>query len=177
MLCVPKAYTTVHVFRNHLAHMYATDTLHLMTDTPAATPLTIPFHGRDIPVLEPTTEQWGLIVESSEWWRKNQRGLATVADRLKAEGGGDAATPAEEAARNLAKAGYTRIARVQKLIGALCADPDDWDWIQDGMAERTIPWEDVVDLPGVIGAAYRGGTVPNREERRAAAKGRGSRVR
>jgi hypothetical protein len=156
--------------------MYATDTLHPMTDTPAATPLTIHFHGRDIPVLEPTTEQWGLIVESSEWWRKNQRGLATVAERLKSEDGGTATTPEEDAARNLARAGYTRIARVQKLVGALLADPDDWDWVQDGMAERSIPWEDVVSLPGVIGAAYRQGELPNnREERRA--KGRGSRVR
>ena len=147
-----------------------------MTDTPAATPLTIPFHGRDIPVLEPTTEQWGLIVESSEWWRKNQRGLAGVADRLKNADGGDANTAEEEAAKNLARAGYRRIARVQTLVGALCADPDDWDWIQDGMADRSIPWEDVTSLPGVIGAAYRGEQEPNnREERRA--KGRGSRVR
>lgn len=147
------------------------------TQTPADTK-TIPFHGRDIPVLEPSTEQWGLIVESSEWWRKNQRGLAGVADRLKLEDGGDAATPEQEAAKNLARAGYTRIARMQKLIGALCADPDDWDWIQDGMADRTIPWEDIVSLPGVIGAAFRDDEEPNnRAERRSAAKGRGSRVK
>lgn len=148
-----------------------------MTDTqPPAETKNIEFHGRDIPVLEPTTEQWGLIVESSEWWRKNQRGLAGVADRLKLADGGDAATPDEEAAKNLARAGYTRIARMQKLIGALCADPDDWDWIQDGMADRTIPWEDIVSLPGVIGAVFREEDGPNnREERRA--KGRGSRVR
>lgn len=147
-----------------------------MTETPASPPATITFHGRDIPVLEPTTEQWGLIVESSEWWRKNQRGLATVADRIKHADGGDAATADEEAAQNLAKAGYRRIARLQTLVGALCYDPDDWDWIQDGMADRSIPWEDVVELPGVIGAAYREGDGPNnRAERRA--KGRGSRVK
>jgi hypothetical protein len=149
-----------------------------MTDTQTPDTKTIPFHGRDIPVLEPTTEQWGLIVESSEWWRKNQRGLAGVADRLKLEDGGDAENPEQEAAKNLARAGYTRIARMQKLIGALCADADDWDWIQDGMADRTIPWEDIVSLPGVIGAAFREDDEPNnRADRRAAAKGRGSRVK
>lgn len=147
-----------------------------MTDTQTPTNTTIDFHGRTIPVLEPTTEQWGLIVESSEWWRKNQRGIATVADRLKTADGGDATTPEEEQARNLARAGYTRIARIQKLIGALCADADDWDWIQDGMADRSIPWEDVISLPGVIGAAFREDDgANNRAERRA--KGRGSRVR
>lgn len=145
------------------------------TQTPAET-RNIEFHGRTIAVLEPTTEQWGLIVESSEWWRKNQRGLAGVADRLKLADGGDADNPEQEQARNLAKAGYRRIARVQLLVGALFANEDDWDWIQDGMADRTIPWEDVVSLPGVIGAAFREGDEPNnRAERRA--KGRGSRVR
>lgn len=145
------------------------------TQTPAET-RPIDFHGRTIPVLEPSTEQWGLIVESSEWWRKNQRGLANVADRLKLADGGDAETPEQEQAKNLARAGYTRIARMQHLIGALCADPDDWDWIQDGMADRSIPWEDIVSLPGVIGAAFREDDEPNnRAERRA--KGRGSRVK
>jgi len=148
-----------------------------MTDISTPAPLTIHFHGRDIPVKDPTTEQWGLIVESSEWWRKNQRGLATVADRLKHEDGGTAATPDEEAAQNLARAGYRRIARLQTLVGALCADPDDWDWIQDGMADRTIPWEDIAELPGVIGAAYRAGDEPNNRAERRAAKGRGSRVK
>lgn len=144
------------------------------TQTPAET-RNIEFHGRTIAVLEPTTEQWGLIVESSEWWRKNQRGLATVADRLRDADGGTAANPAEEDAKNLARAGYRRIARVQTLIGALCAEDDDWDWIQDGMADRSIPWEEVIGLPGVIGAAFRDDEPNNRAERRA--KGRGSRVR
>ena len=148
-----------------------------MTDTPTpADTRTIPFHGRDITVLEPTTEQWGLIVESSEWWRKNQRGLADVAERLRLADGGTAETPDQERARNLARAGYRRIARVQTLVGALLADEDDWDWVQDRMAERTIPWEDVVQLPSTIGAAFRDDEPNNRAERRA--KGtRGSRVK
>jgi len=147
-----------------------------MTETPTPTPTTITFHGRDIPVLEPTTEQWALIVELQEWWRKNQRGIATVADRLKEDDGGAAETPAQETARNLAQAATSRIARLQKLVGALLTDPDDWDWVQDGMADRSIPWEDFTDLPALIGAAYRGEVEPaNRAERRA--KGRGSRVR
>lgn len=125
--------------------------------------------------MEPSTEQWALIIETSEWWRKNQRGVAAVSDRLKLDGGGDAETPEQEQARNLAKAGAVRVARLQKLIGALIVDEDDWDWMQDGLADRSIPWEDFADLPGVIGAAYRGDEPANRAERRA--KGRGSRVR
>lgn len=150
-----------------------------MTETPTAPPAahpTITFHNREIAVLEPSTEQWALIVELNEWWRKNQRQVAGVADRLKNDDGGSAATSDQEVARNLAKAATTRIARLQNLIGALLADPDDWDWIQDGMADRSIPWEDFTDLPARIGARYRGEEEPaNRAERRA--KGRGSRVR
>lgn len=59
------------------------------------------------------------------------------------------------------------INRVGTLLAGLMRDRADWDWIEDGMAAREIPWSDVLDIFGLIAEAHG---LTNRAQRRAAAK-------
>lgn len=164
-----------------------TDTLLPMTQTPAETPTApiegtidtqqtsvdevryIEFHGRQIGVLAPSTEQWALLIETQEWWRKNARAIAAVAGKL-ADAMEDNSNSPEA---RLARDGHRRIARLLTVIGALFADEDDYDWVQDEMGARRLKWTAFTDLPAAIAAVHRNpeDEPANREERRAAKRG------
>lgn len=56
------------------------------------------------------------------------------------------------------------INRVGALLAGLMVHQEDWDWIEDGMAARTIDWAEVLDIFDLIGDAHG---LKNRAARRA----------
>lgn len=134
-----------------------------------AEPVTIEFHGRTMPVVAVSQEQLALLIEAQEWFRRRRRDLDAMAGRPSGT--------ADAQGEQLLGQGFKHVGRLQTILKHLFLDEDDWDWICDGMADRTIPWQDVADLPALILAAHRiaaeaaeGGASGNRADKRAAAK-------
>lgn len=110
----------------------------MTTTKPETRPVT--FQGREIATLQPSAEHVAVMVRMSKFEQN------TGSDTRK------------QAAM---------INRVPVLGAALCADPDDWDTIEDGMAARTVTWEEVVDF--IVGVCSVWG-ADNRAAKRATAK-------
>ena len=130
-----------------------------------ADPVTIEFHGRTMPVVTVSQEQLALLIEAQEWFRRRRRDLDAMAGRP--------AGTADAQGEQILNQGFKHVGRLQTILQHLFVDPEDWDEICQGMAERTIPWQDVADLPAKILAAHRiatEGEPGNREAKRAAAK-------
>ena len=114
-----------------------------MAETDAIETRPITFHDREIQTIKPTKEQVAVMVRLT---------------RLK---------PAAETdvARQLAT-----INRVPLLVGSMLASPDDWDWVEDGLADNTVKWEEVFDIAASILRVWFEDDADNRAERRRVAK-------
>lgn len=146
-----------------------------LDETPAPAgplPVTIDFRDRTMIVLRPNEAQLALLIDASQWMsraRAQLKRLGTVPPNA----GDD--HPQVKAALESAERGLAHVGRLQRIIGSLFEDVDDWDWICEQMAERLLPWQEVADLPAKIIAAHNEADrmVPdNRESRRAASRGK-----
>lgn len=136
-----------------------------MTDTQAIPTQKITFMGREFAVYEPDDSQRALIFEASEWFRKNKKAIG------EATAAGSKMTDDPDKMLPILQHAQRRVSRMLSIVGALFADADDWDWVEDGMAERRIPWQEIVGLMHKVQAAFNEAREPaNRAERRAAEK-------
>lgn len=137
--------------------------------------VTIEFRGRTMPVLAPDTGQTALLIEAEQWMGRAKHSMKALGD-LDGKAKDD---PAVAEARKLTQRGLTHVGRLQRIIGSLFTNPEDWDWICDGLAGREIDWHEVAELPAQIIRAHNEASEmkpDNREERRAVAKRRGRRT-
>ena len=135
-------------------------------------PVTIEFLGRTMVVLRPNEAQLALLIDASQWMSRARKQLKRLGDIPK--GAGDD-HPLVKAAAESAERGLQHVGRLQRIIGSLFAEVDDWDSICERMAERTLPWQEVADLPHKIIKAHNEAEqmLPdNREAKRAAARGK-----
>lgn len=103
------------------------------------------FQGKRILTLEPTEEQVAVFIRLANFER-NTRGDA---DRM-----------------------IAMINRTPTLVSNMMYEFNDWAEIEDGLADKTVRWQEVIDLVGAIfmkwfGDRYAAGS---RTERRAATK-------
>jgi hypothetical protein len=135
-------------------------------------PVTIVFRERTMVVLRPNEAQLALLIDASQWMSRARKQLKRLGDVPK--GAGDD-HPLVKAAQESAERGLAHVGRLQRIIGSLFEEPDDWDWICEQMAERTLPWQEVAELPHKIIKAHNDADqmLPdNREAKRAAARGK-----
>jgi hypothetical protein len=144
-------------------------------DTPAQ--LTIEFAGQIMPVVMPDESQLAVLIANQEFWRRQRRRMDSIGPELDALGDtGDANHPLRVEAEKLSEEGIRHVGRFQTVLKTLFANPDDWDFIQDGLADKTIVWQQVADIPALVIEARnaRDAVEPtNREGRRAAKKAAG----
>jgi hypothetical protein len=143
------------------------------TTTPAGLkPVTIVFRERTMVVLRPNEAQLALLIDASQWMSRARQQLKRLGEVPK--GAGDD-HPLVQAAAKSAERGLQHVGRLQRIIGSLFEEEDDWDWICEQMAGRTLPWQEVADLPQKIIRAHNEAEqmLPdNREAKRAAARGK-----
>jgi hypothetical protein len=135
-------------------------------------PVTIVFRERTMVVLRPNEAQLALLIDASQWMSRARKQLKRLGDVPK--GAGDD-HPLVRAAADSAERGLQHVGRLQRIIGSLFEEVDDWDWICEQMAERTLPWQEVADLPHKIIKAHNEAEqmLPdNREAKRAAFRGK-----
>lgn len=135
-------------------------------------PVTIDFRGRTMVVLRPNEAQLALLIDASQWMSRARQQLKRLGEVPK--GAGDD-HPLVQAAAKSAERGLQHVGRLQRIIGSLFDEEDDWDWICEQMAGRTLPWQEVADLPQKIIRAHNEAEqmLPdNREAKRAAARGK-----
>ena len=147
-----------------------------LEETPAGpAPVTIVFRERTMPVLRPNEAQLALLIDASQWMSRARQQLKRLGD-VPAGAGDD--HPLVKAALASAERGLAHVGRLQRIIGSLFAEVDDWDWICEQMAERLLPWQEVADLPAAIIAAHNEADrmMPDNRETRRAAGHRGKRV-
>jgi hypothetical protein len=135
-------------------------------------PVTIVFRERTMVVLRPNEAQLALLIDASQWMSRARTQLKRLGDVP--EGAG-VDHPLVKAAAESAERGLAHVGRLQRIIGSLFAEVDDWDWICEQMAERTLPWQEVADLPRQIIRAHNEAEemLPdNREAKRAASRGK-----
>lgn len=156
-----------------------------MTDTPtdASDIFEITFEGRLMKVTLPTEDQIAVLIHSQQYFGRHIKRLDEVTAQVQALGPKpDPNHPLVKEAERLAGDGIKHAARFQTILKTLLVDEGDWDFLQDGMAERSIRWQAVADLPALIlearnehRAAEAGVDPANRAARRA--KGAGRRAR
>jgi hypothetical protein len=142
------------------------------TDTPQAFEIT--FADQTMQVTVPDENQVAVLIAAQHWFRQQRRAL----DRLEPE-----IDAIPQAARKdhplvqewerLAAEGIKHVGRFQGILKTLFLDPEDWDFIQDGMVEKRVKWQDVADLPALILEARNAaaaGEPANRAARRASKK-------
>lgn len=147
----------------------------MTTDNTPLEVLTIPFLGRDMQVTAPNEDQIAVLIAAQEWFRRQRRRLDELEPQLDALGEArkDETHPIVAEAHRLAQEGIRHVGRFQTILKTMFVDPEDWNDIQDGMAERSVRWQDVSDIPALVLEARNAGdaAVPaNRAGRRAAAK-------
>lgn len=140
--------------------------------------LTMTFLGRPMRVTVPNEDQVAVLIAAQEWFRRQRRRLDVMEPML-------AEIPASERAghalvaeaEQLAHEGIRHVGRFQVILKSLFLDPEDWDEIQDGLADKTLRWQEVSDIPALVLEARNeaatvaaGGTPVNRAGRRAAKK-------
>lgn len=130
-------------------------------------PVTITFHNRVIPVMLPNAEQMALILEMQAWSKKLKAWKAEIPD--------DA--PDDHPARKLAEQALRRMSRLVTIVGTLMPE-EAWEDIQDDMAAKLIPWQEIANLPAQVIQAHneQGETSPDNRAARRAAGQRGRRV-
>jgi hypothetical protein len=146
--------------------------------TPAAVEapehLEIEVAGRTMPVTLPDQGQMAVLINAQEFFRRKRRALEDLEPQIAALGPNpDPNDPAVAQATALADEGVRHVGRFNSVLKTLFVDPEDWDYLQDGLADRTIPWQEVADVPGRVLEARNAkeqGTPVNRQQRRAAAK-------
>jgi hypothetical protein len=146
------------------------------TPTPAGpAPVTIVFREHIMPVLRPNEAQLALLIDASQWMSRARLQLKRLGE-VPAGAGDD--HPLVQAALKSAERGLAHVGRLQRIIGSLFENEDDWDWICEQMAGRLLPWQEVADLPALIIGAHNEADrmMPDNRETRRAAGGRGKRV-
>lgn len=139
---------------------------------PELKPVTIDFRKRTMVVLRPNDAQLALLIDASQWMSRARQQLRRLGDVP--AGAGDDHPLVQEAVKQ-AERGLQHVGRLQRIIGSLFEDVDDWDWICELMADRKLPWQEVADLPEKIIKAHNDADrmMPdNREAKRAAARGK-----
>lgn len=143
------------------------------TDTPQVFEIT--FAGQRMQVTTPDENQVAVLIAAQNWFRQQRRALDQIEPQIEA-------IPADQRKghplvvewERLAQEGIKHVGRFQAILKTLFIDPDDWDFIQDGMAEKRVKWQEVADLPAIIlearNAAESATEPANRAERRAAKK-------
>lgn len=142
------------------------------TEPAGLKPVTIVFRGRTMVVLRPNEAQLALLIDAQQWMSRARKQLKRLGEVP--EGAGDD-HPLVKAAAESAERGLQHVGRLQRIIGSLFGEVDDWDWICEQMAERTLPWQEVADLPHQIIRAHNEADqmLPdNREAKRAATRGK-----
>lgn len=137
--------------------------------TPGVT--TITFHGRTFPVIRPSDEQMALLLDINNWARKLkgiQAGLSALPE------GTPDNHPEVVAGQKAVEQALRRIGRMNTIIETLIPE-DDWEHIQDAMAERRIPWQDFANMPYLILAAHNADGLM-KEANRAARRQQGRRA-
>jgi hypothetical protein len=110
----------------------------------------ITFHGRTFPVIRPSDEQMALLLDIQNWARK----LQTIQAGLSALPEGTPDTHPEVVKGQAAvQQALRRIGRMNTIVETIIP-LEDWDAIQDGMAERLIKWQEFANLPYLILAAH-----------------------
>lgn len=134
--------------------------------TPTPKPVTITFADRTMLVKMPNAEQIALLIDMQKWSKQ----LKDVKAQIAALNGN------LDDDSDLAKLGQQLIRRLQRMstiIGAVIPE-DDWEDIQDMMADGKVEWADVADIPArVIQAHNDAGQLieDNRATKRAGARG------
>ena len=125
-----------------------------------------------MPVLRPNEGQLALLIDASQWFSRARAQLKRLNDLP--PGAGDDHPLAKEAIKS-AERGLQHVGRLQRIVGSLFVDEEDWEWICGELAERKLRWQEVAELPEIIIRAHNDADrmMPdNREARRA----RGRRV-
>lgn len=113
-------------------------------------PVTITFFNRTFPVIRPNDEQMALLLDIHNWARKLkviQSDLANLPDDAPQD------HPEVIKGQKAVEQALRRIGRMNTIVETLIP-PDDWEAIQDGMAERRVPWQDFANMPYLILAAH-----------------------
>lgn len=148
----------------------------MTADTPSADlpQLTITFLEQEMRVTVPDENQLAVLIAAQEWFRRQRRAFDILEPQLEALPPGTTDDhPLKVKAEALAQEGVKHIGRFQTILKSLFLDIGDWDFIQDGLADKTVRWQEVSDVPALIiearNAAVAGEPV-NRAARRAAKK-------
>lgn len=126
----------------------------------------IEFHGRTMYVIRPDQGQLALIIDASEWMAKARAQMKKIV-QVPAGAGDD--HPVVKETIKATERGLRHVGRLQRIIGALFADPEDWEWICDQLADREITWQQIANLPETIIRAHNDADQmkpDNREARR-----------
>lgn len=132
----------------------------------------ITFAGRDMHVIRPDQGQLALIIDASEWMTKARAQMKKV---MQVPPGAGDDHPLIQETIKATERGLRHVGRLQRIIGSLFADPDDWEWVCDQLAEKLITWQEVAALPEIIIKAHNEADrmePDNRQARRAASRGR-----
>lgn len=140
-----------------------------MTTTAAPVVPTVDFHDRTMPVQPPDDGQYAILIEAERWMTK------AIKERDKLDLSTDLPDdhPDTVKARQLTEISKAHVGRLFAVLGSLFLDQDHWDFIRDGLADRTITREEVFSLPAQIIRACHDAAQPepaNRAERRTTAK-------
>lgn len=129
---------------------------------------TIEFRGHTMTVREPDEAQYAILIEAERWMGRVERERAAIGD---IPDGAPADHPGVVQLEQILNISKGHLGRVMAVLGSLFADDADWDYIRDGMADRTIGREEVFALPAMIIKACRDTAEPaNRAERRKTTK-------
>lgn len=138
-----------------------------MTEPETPTVPTVEFRGRMMPVQLPDEAQYAILIEAERWMNKVDKERAAVGDVPE-----DA--PADHPGRvkldGLLKISKGHLGRFLSVLGSLFLDEDDWDYIRDGMADRSINRAEVFELPALIIRACRNSETMQPDNRAAKRK-------
>lgn len=143
-----------------------------MTTVDTPTEFQITFENRDMRVILPNEDQLAVLIASQEFFRRHMRRMDEILPELEALGAARTAEhPVVQEAARLNREGMKHAGRFQTILQTLLLDQADWDFIQDGMADKSIKWQHVADIPALIIEAHNAQTGEplggNRATRRA----------
>lgn len=142
---------------------------------PGPKPVTIPFCDRDMAVLRPDEGQLALLIDAQQWMARARAQMKRLGD-LPPDAGDD--HPLVKEAVESAERGLRHVGRLQRIVGSLFVDVDDWELICELLAERRLPWQEVAALPELIIRAHNEADrmMPDNRQARRQAGHRGKRV-
>lgn len=133
----------------------------------------IEFRGRMMAVQQLDETQWAILIDAERWAGKAQRereALGEIADNAPAD------DPARVKLEQITKVSMGHLGRFMTVLGSLFLREDDWDFIREGMADRTITRAEIMDLPVLIIKACRDNDEL-RPDNRAARRSKAARAR